>query len=560
MKEMYRLNNHKFYKYWSDDMIEIGINNLKKEFGANKVFENVSFELHTNERIGLIGKNGTGKTTLMKILTGEEPCEGDVFYKKGLKLSYLNQIPEYKDLDTTMDILYQGLTDIQAIKKQMTELEKKMCVLEGKELEKIMDWYSQCQTEFEIIGGYDVLENLSKIITGLDLNHLVQLPFASLSGGEKTRVMLGKVLLENPDVLLLDEPTNHLDINMVSWLENYLLRYKGATIIISHDRYFLDKVVTKIVELHPTGIELYLGNYSYYKVEKEKRYELLMKNFENQQKKIKNMKEQIRRYRTWGDMRDSNKMYRKAKELEKRLDKIEKIDRPTVDKNIRLNFNQQHRSGNRVYELHNLSKGFDNKCLFNEVDFEVFYQDCLAIIGDNGSGKSTLLKLIKGDIKPDAGKIHMGARIKVGYLPQEVAFDNEELTILETYQHFFNCTILKARNALAKVLFIKNDVFKKVKMLSGGERSRLKLLMLMDQKVNVLLLDEPTNHLDIESREILEHSLLSYPGTIIVISHDRYFINQLSNRVAKIDNHQLKIYEGNYDDYLQAKEKEEKIQ
>lgn len=537
-------------------MIEIGINQLKKMYGANKIFENVSFELQTNEIIGLIGQNGTGKTTLMKILMGEENAEGDIFIRKGNKLSYLHQIPIYDKNDSVIDILYKAFTNIQLLKNEMTLLEKEMAILTDSELNKIMNRYSQIQTEFEILGGYEIEEKLGKILTGLQLEKLSNMPFNTLSGGEKTRVMLGKVLLENPDVLLLDEPTNHLDIKMVSWLEGYLNKYKLTTIIISHDRYFLDKVVNKIVELHPKGIEVYHGNYSYYRVEKEKRYEALMKEFQTQQKKINNMEEQIKRYRIWGKMRDSDKMYRKAKELEKRLTKIDKLDKPTKDKNIKMNFEQQHRSSKRVYELKNISKSYQDKPLFSDLNLEVFYQDCLTIIGDNGSGKSTLLKIMRQIIKPDQGTVQGGARLKIGYLPQEIIFDHESLSILETYQKFFGCTNLEARNALAQVLFTKEDVFKKINMLSGGEKIRLKLLMLMDQQVNVLLLDEPTNHLDIDSREILENSLLSFEGTLIVISHDRYLINKLSNRIAEIENERLRVYEGDYDYYLLEKQKE----
>ncbi len=395
-------------------MIEVGINKLKKSYGAEKVFENVSFELHSNEIIGLIGRNGTGKTTLMKILMGEENAEGDISIRKGIKLSYLNQIPVYEKNETTMDILYKVFTNIQLMKKELTLLEHEMAKLVGDDLNKIMDRYSQYQTEFELAGGYEVEEKVARIVSGLKLENIMTLTFENLSGGEKTRVMLGKVLLENPDVLLLDEPTNHLDIKMVSWLEDYLHKYSGAAIIISHDRYFLDRVVTRIFELYNDGIEVYEGNYSYYKVEKEVRYEQSMKDFQNQQKKIKNIEEQIKRFRIWGEMRDSNKMYKKAKELEKRLTKIDKLDKPTNDKNIKLDFEQQHRSGKRVYELTNISKSYDHKQLLKELDLEVFYQDCLTIIGENGCGKSTLLKIIKQEIIPDDGDASCRSTIKSG--------------------------------------------------------------------------------------------------------------------------------------------------
>lgn len=537
-------------------MIEIGTNKLRKFYGVNKIFDNVTFELHSNEIIGLIGRNGTGKTTLMKILMGDEPAEGNVFIRKGIKISYLNQIPIYEKTDSTIDVLYKAFVNIQLLKKQMTILEKEMAIQVGLGLDKVMNRYSQNQHQYEILGGYEVEEKVAKIVSGLDLENIIGLPYNALSGGEKTRVMLGKVLLENPDVLLLDEPTNHLDIKMVSWLEGYLHKYNGAAIIISHDRYFLDKVVSKIIELHSDGIEVYHGNYSYYKIEKEKRYEESIKGFLNQQKKIKNIEDQIKRYRIWGNMRDSDKMYKKAKELEKRLSKIERLDKPTKDRDIKLNFEQNHRSGKRVYKLTNISKIYDSKQLFKELNIEILYQDFLTVIGENGSGKSTLLKLIRQEIQPDSGTINIGAKLKVGYLPQEIVFEDERLTILETYQQYFECETSQARKALARVLFSKEDVFKRINVLSGGEKTRLKLLLIIDKKVNVLLLDEPTNHLDIESREILEDSLLIFKGTIIVISHDRYFINKFSNKIAEIQNKKLKVYNGDYDSYLLEKQKE----
>ncbi|ERJ13157.1 ribosomal protection-like ABC-F family protein [Haloplasma contractile] len=537
-------------------MIEIGAHKLKKSFGGNLLFENVSFEIHSGERVGLIGRNGIGKTTLMKLLLGDHYDEGELFLRKGIKLSYLNQIPEYKNHETTMDLLTKAFSAIQIMRKKLTALELEMADVTGDELERILNVYSELQTKFELSGGYDTEEKLGKIITGLNLEHLTELSFDRLSGGEKTRVMLGKVLLEEPDVLLLDEPTNHLDIKMVNWLEDYLQKYDGAVVLISHDRYFLDRVVTKIIELHPDGIEVYKGNYSFYKVEKERRFEEAMKEFKNQQKKIKNMEDQIKRYRIWGNMRDSEKMYKKAKELEKRLSKIDRVEKPTTGATIKLNFEEQNRSGKRVYELNNISKSYNGRNLFDHLNLEVFYQDCLTIIGENGTGKTTLLNIIREEVKPDHGTVKRGSRLKVGYLPQEVVFKDENLTILETYRQYFNCTNGEARYSLAGILFRKEDVFKKINILSGGEKSRLKLLMLMDEKVNVLLLDEPTNHLDIESREILEESLLAFDGTIIVISHDRYFINRLSNRMVELTSNKLMVYNGNYEYYLQEKKKE----
>ncbi len=537
-------------------MIEIGVKNLRKLYGVKLIFENVSFELHSGEIVGLIGQNGVGKTTLLKILAGDENYSGEIFLRKGLKVSYLDQIPEFPDNATVFDVLYKAFTDVLLIKRELSGLEKKMASAYGDELNIILNQYSKVQTQFEIIGGYAIDEKLAKIITGLDLEDLLNRPFCNLSGGEKTRVMLGKVLLENPDVLLLDEPTNHLDIKNITWLEEYLIKYNGSVILISHDRYFLDKVTNRIMELTQNGTDIYHGNYSYYKLEKQRRFEEAMKNYLIQKKKIERMEEQIKRYRIWGEMRDSNKMFRRAKELEKRLSKIDELAKPSNSKKVNIAFSSTDRTGKLVYELQNVAKQYDDKPLLKNINLEIYYQDCLAIIGENGSGKSTLLKLINQEIVPDEGIIRSGSRLNVGYLPQEIHFPDESQTILEVYQNHFDSTINQARSALARVLFIKDDVKKQVGMLSGGEKVRLKLLLLMDKSVNVLLLDEPTNHLDIDSREILEASLSAFSGTIIMISHDRYFINSLANRIAEIKKGQLTVYEGDYEYYLLKKEED----
>ncbi|QUI23553.1 ABC-F type ribosomal protection protein [Vallitalea pronyensis] len=538
------------------NMIECGISNLSKSYGATKIFENVTFDIKTGERLGLIGGNGTGKTTIMKILMGKEDYEGNVFFRKGAKLGYLDQIPVFEEDYTVKEVLYLAFEAVFNIKKQLTALEERLSD-PAENMEQLMKEYGILQERFELLGGYETEEKFSKVVIGLNITEaMLAMKFDKLSGGEKSKIMLGKILLEKPDILLLDEPSNHLDLKAIEWLESYLKDYKGAVLIISHDRYFLDRVVDRIVELDYYGVITYHGNYSYYLVEKERRFMEAMQHYKENQKKIKRMEEQIKRFRIWGQMRDSDKMYKRAKELEKRLEKMEKLDKPVLEKTkIKLSQKAINRTGKEVLTLRDVKKGFDTKLLFNELNLTLFYQDSLAILGDNGTGKSTLLKIIMEELEPDAGKVKYGAKLNIGYLPQEIQFEDESLSILEAFQYQYNLTIGDARKELAKVMFIKDDVFKKINMLSGGEKSRLKLCMLMFEKTNFMILDEPTNHLDIDSREVLEETLLNFQGTILFVSHDRYFINKIATKIGEIDSHHLTLYQGDYEYYKQELEK-----
>lgn len=539
-------------------MIELGINNLAKYYGVNKIFENINFEIKTGERAGLIGQNGCGKTTLFKMIMELEDCnEGEINIRKDAKVGYLNQIPVFKENTTVIEVIQMAFDTVFTLKKQMEKLEKTFSELDGKELEKALNQYGIICEKFEAEGGYDLETRINKITKGLEIDDVLKnMHYDSLSGGEKTRVILAKILLEEPDILLLDEPTNHLDLETIKWLEEFLKVYKGSVVIISHDRYFLDSVVDKIVELEQNKVNIYNGNYSYYVVEKERRFLVEYRHYINQQKKIEQMERQIQRYRIWGEMRDSEVMFKRAKELEKRLEKIEVMDKPVLDKR-KVKFKQEmaDRSGKIVLALESIYKSYGTNNLLRDVDFTLFYQDSACIIGSNGCGKTTLLKMILDEIQPDKGVVKIGAGVSIGYLPQQVHFPDEEQTILEYFTFFHNTTYEIARGQLARVLFFKDDVNRKIKFLSGGEKSRLKLCSLTFQKVNLLILDEPTNHLDIDSRENLEQMLIDYEGTILFVSHDRYFINKVADKIIQIEEKQLKVYTGDYNYYVEEYEK-----
>jgi ATPase subunit of ABC transporter with duplicated ATPase domains len=539
-------------------MIELSVDNLMKFYGANKIFENITFDIKTGEHIGLIGKNGCGKTSILKILMNlEDHQAGNISIRKDCKLGYLNQIPEYADDTSVMDVIQLAFEMIYELRTNMDELEQQMLYLKDQELEKAILKYSRLQEQYELGGGYELETKINKITEGLKITEdLKRMLFNSLSGGEKTRVILAKLLLEEPDILLLDEPTNHLDLNTITWLEGFLKDYKGAALIISHDRFFLDNVVSRIIELDNDRAEEYLGNYSYYVSEKESRILIEQKNYQNQQKKIDRMEQQIERFRIWGAMRDSEVMYKRAKEIEKRLEKIDVLDRPMLNKRkIRLNQTEIGRSGKIVIEAVNIKKSFGERLLFKDAKVNVFYQDSICIIGENGCGKTTLLKLLLGEMEPDGGTVKMGSQVITGYLPQQVDFNDEDQTVLEYFSRLHNLTYGEARSQLAKVLFFHEDVNKSIKFLSGGEKSRLKLCSLTFERVNLLILDEPTNHLDIESREVLEETLLNFRGTLLFVSHDRYFIDKIADKIIEIENLATKEFNGDYAYYQEEVKK-----
>ncbi|KNF08367.1 ATPase component of ABC transporter [Gottschalkia purinilytica] len=551
-------------------MIELALNKVSKYYGATMVLEDITFEVYSGEKIGLIGRNGCGKSTLLKIIEGiENHDEGEIALRKGATIGYLDQIPSYEEDMKVIDVLNLAFDEIHKLSEEMKLLENKMALSQGKELEKILYKYDEIQKNFEASGGYEIEEKLSKICNGLKItDSFKERIFNSLSGGEKTTVILGKILLEAPDILLLDEPSNHLDLNSIEWLEDYLRDYKGVSIIVSHDRYFLDRVVNKVVEIEDKISTVYIGNYSEYVKEKDDRIMKMLEAYENQQKKIKSMEKSIKDLREWGRRADNNKFFRRAASMQKRLDKIDRISKPkTEKKNIKLEVELKNRSGKEVIRVKELCKRFNDKVLLDNADFLLTYGEKVALIGKNGTGKSTLLKILLRnfderfnfeDYYQDSGIAELGASIKLAYLPQNVAFQNEDATVLECFREDIVITEGKAREYLARYMFFGEEVFKKVKNLSGGERSRLCLCKLMYNEVNLLILDEPTNHLDIDSREVLEECLSEFEGSIFFVSHDRYFINQICSSIVELNNGKLQHYNGNYE-YYKSKVKENEL-
>jgi len=438
----------------------------------------------------------------------------------------------------------------------MRKLEEEMKFLEDAALEKALKQYSELVQLYEVKGGYDIEEKLSKICTGLNFDYsFLNKDFSLLSGGEKTTVVLGKLLIDNSDILLLDEPTNHLDMDSIEWLEGYLKDYKGIVIIVSHDRYFLDNVVTKIVEIEDMESITYKGNYSSFVIQKEENMRIQYEHFREQQKKINTMEKTVKDLRDWAMRADNNKFFRRATSIQIKLNKMDRIDKPTFEKqNMKLNLKTAQRSGNETIKAIGLSKSFEDKVIFKGADLMINFGERVALIGPNGSGKTTFLKLLLGEECPDDGVVELGANVMAAYLPQKITFENEELTVLDCFREDVFLPEGKSREYLSKFMFYGSSVFKKVKHLSGGEKIRLKLSKLLYEDVNLLILDEPTNHLDIDSIETFEEALEEFKGTICIISHDRYFINKIGERVIAIEGNAFKSYPGNYNYYKNVKD------
>lgn len=537
----------------------LSCSNISKSFGTDSILNHVSFHIEEREKAAVVGINGAGKSTLLKIIVGElAPDEGSVVIAKGKTLGYLAQ---HQDLDsgrTIYDELLEVKRPIIEMEERLRTLEVNMKRSQGEELESLYQTYSRLSHEFELANGYAWKSEITGVLKGLGfLEEEFSKPVSTLSGGQKTRVSLGKLLLSKPDIILLDEPTNHLDMESIAWLENYLLNYQGTVVIVAHDRYFLDRVVTKVVELDNGSSTVFQGNYSAYSEKKAMLRASILKAYLNQQQEIKHQEEVITKLRSF----NREKSIKRAESREKLLNKIERIEKPTeVNDAMNITLEPDIVSGNDVLTVRGLTKGFDGQTLFSDVDFEIKRGERIAIIGNNGTGKTTILKIINGILAADAGEIRLGSRVHIGYYDQEHHVLHSEKTLFQelsdTYPNMNNTQI---RNILAAFLFTGDDVFKLIGDLSGGEKGRVSLAKLMLSEANFLILDEPTNHLDITSKEILENALTHYTGTVLYVSHDRYFINKTATRILDLTHNTLVNYIGNYDYYLEKRDTMEQL-
>lgn len=528
--------------------------NISKSFGSNEIIKDATFLVNEHEKVAIVGVNGAGKTTLLKILTGEESADsGSITLAKDAKLGYLRQINNVDSALSIIDELYTVIEPILNMEKRMSQMQEDMKHLTGSELEELYSSYTALTHSYELMDGYAAKSRVVGILKGLGFEEIdFDRKINTLSGGQKTRVFLAKLLLEEPDIILLDEPTNHLDLRSIEWLESYLLNYKGAVIIVSHDRYFLDKIVSKVIDIENGNVQMYLGNYTDFSNKKQMLLDAKMKEYLNQQQEIKHQEAVITKLKQF----NREKSIKRAESRQKQLEKIERVEAPqTYSENMRLSLDISKESGKDVLTVHNLSKSFDHKKLFWDINFEIKRGERVAIIGDNGTGKTTLLKIINGLLNPDTGEVIYGSNVSVAYYDQEHQVLHMDKTLFDelsdTYPEMTNTQI---RNILAAFLFTGEDVYKKIADLSGGERGRVSLVKLMLSKANFLLLDEPTNHLDIVSKDVLENALNNFPGTVCYVSHDRYFINKTATRILDLTENRLLNYIGNYDYYIEKRE------
>ena len=528
--------------------------NISKSFGSNEIIKDANFLVNEHEKVAIVGVNGAGKTTLLKILIGEEHADsGNVIPAKDAKLGYLRQINNVDSKLSIIDELYTVIEHILSMEKRMLDMQEQMQHLSGEALEELYSSYTALTHNYELMDGYAAKSKVTGILKGLGFNeNEFDRKINTLSGGQKTRVFLAKLLLEEPDIILLDEPTNHLDLRSIEWLESYLLNYKGAVIIVSHDRYFLDKIVSKVIDIENSVVTMYSGNYSDFSAKKQMLIDAKMKEYLNQQQEIRHQEAVISKLKQF----NREKSIKRAESRQKQLEKIERVEAPqTHIENMRLSLDISKESGKDVLSVNNLSKSFDEKHLFSNINFEIKRGERVAIIGDNGTGKTTLLKIINGLLSPDSGEVIYGSNVVIAYYDQEHQVLHMDKTLFDeisdTYPEMTNTQI---RNLLAAFLFTGEDVYKKIGDLSGGERGRVSLVKLMLSKANFLLLDEPTNHLDILSKDVLESALNSFPGTICYVSHDRYFINKTATRILDLTGNRLLNYIGNYDYYIEKRE------
>lgn len=525
----------------------LNVSQVSKSFTGDMIFEDIKFEIKDKDRVGLIGRNGEGKTTLFKLIAGEEhPDNGFINLKKEAKVGMLSQIPNLPDDQPVIDALKNVFEYLNETESLMHKLEKDM-VEQPENMEKILNRYADVQNEFEALGGYEKDSKINFVIHGLKIADLKNREWQYLSGGERTKVGLAMLLLSSPDLLLLDEPTNHLDIESIEWLTQFILNYKGAVMIISHDRYFLDETVDKIFEIDQQELYVYHGNYSYFVKEKHDRIIEEYEAYKTQQKKIEKMKEQIKQLKIWANQANppNAALHRRAKSMEKALARIDVKKKPILEaKKMQLDMEQSGKTAKDIFIFEDVAKMYDN-ILFEDVNMSIYRNEHVAIVGANGTGKSTLLKMMLGDVEADDGVISRAENIKIGYLAQH-DFNNGDDTVLEAYRDYAHVTEGEARNHLAGYLFYGYDVYKKVEDLSGGEKMRLRWAQIVTNDFNVLILDEPTNHLDIDSKEMLEDALEAFNGTIVAVSHDRYFLDKFFHKTFWLESGSLSEYVGNY--------------
>ena len=533
-------------------MIDIQVKNLVKFFviGEN-LLDGLSFDIQEGERVAILGRNGCGKTTLFKILTGEmDYDDGEVYVNPNKRLGLISQIPKFPAGYTVEDVLRSAFRELDSIRRKMERLEGEM----GSGDPAVLREYDNLANRFESMGGYEMDVEVDKICNGLAITpDQRKQDFASLSGGEKTRMNLARLLLEKTDILLLDEPTNHLDLHSVEWLEGYIKTFKGTVLAISHDRYFIDQIAQRVIEITEGHAEFYSGNYSFYMDEKQARFDLQMKQYEQEQAKLKQLGFTVERMKGWGI--NNRTLYRRAMSIQHRMERIRKAERPKTERTMKASFGEKDFSGDVVFTVKNMEKGFGDRTLFTDVNLRVGKGERIALLGDNGTGKSTFIKCLLGE-EDFTGKIAFGPTVKWGYLPQIIHFDHPERTLYDTMLYEKNCSPQMARDRLGAFMFSGEDVFKTVGTLSGGEQSRLRLCMLMDEKINLLILDEPTNHLDISSREWVEAAIEEFEGVLLFVSHDRYFIEKFAERIWDLEEGTIKDYPCGYAKYRSILEHE----
>lgn len=534
-------------------MVDIQVRNLTKFFviGEN-LLDNLSFEIQEGERVAILGRNGCGKTTLFNILTGQMDYDsGEVYVNPNKRLGLISQIPKFPAGYTVEDVLRTAYAGLMKVKARMERLEADMAG--GATAEQLRE-YDSLSNRFQSGGGYEMDVDVDKVCNGLGIPAEQRTQeFDSLSGGEKTRANLARLLLEKTDILLLDEPTNHLDLRSVEWLEGYIQNFRGTVLAISHDRYFIDQIAQRVIEIADGHAEFYSGNYSFYMDEKQARFDLQMKQYEQEQAKLKQLGYTVERMKGWGI--NNRTLYRRAMSIQHRMDRIRKTERPKAERTMKASFGERDFSGDVVFKMKNVSKSFGDRTLFSDVNLLVEGGERIALLGDNGTGKSTFIKCLLGE-EDCQGKIQFGPTVKWGYLPQIIHFDHPERSLYDTMLYEKNCTPQMARDRLGAFLFQGEDVFKTVGNLSGGEQSRLRLCMLMDEKINLLILDEPTNHLDIASREWVEAAIEEFEGVLLFVSHDRYFIEKFAERIWLLEDGKIRDFPCGYQKYRSILEHE----